>query len=240
MLKGFLKSASTVVLLVAATAALAGSPWSLADNVRYLSMGDSFAAGKGAFPVTQGYAYLLYQGSVFAPITNTTFANSAVGGTDSFDVLNYQLPQVAKFKPQVVTMSVGGNDLQRIFAQPPTPPTQVVTDFLNNMGQILCGLRATMLSQGVANPLIIVGNQPDYPWLTAQNPQVRQLIILLNQGLGQVAQACGARVADVFTAFDGREELYLYYRPGASPNEPHPTNAGHRVLAKVYEDAANQ
>ena len=238
MLKGFLKRASTVVLLVAASAAFAGSPWSLRDNVTYLSMGDSFAAGKGAFPVTQGYAYLLYQGSVFAPITNTTFANSAVGGTDSFDVLNYQLPQVAKFKPQVVTMSVGGNDLQRVFGGTPVPT--VIKEYLNNMSQILCGMRATMLSQGVAEPLIIVGNQPDYPWLSAANPQVRVAIMTLNQGLAAVAQSCGARVADVFTAFDGREELYLYYRPGASPNEPHPTNAGHRVLAKVYEDAANQ
>jgi lysophospholipase L1-like esterase len=238
MLKDFLRRASMVILLAAASTALAGSPWSLADNVRYLSMGDSFAAGKGAFPVTQGYAYLLYQGSVFAPITNTTFANSAVGGTDSSDVLLYQLPQVKKFKPQIVTMSVGGNDLQKILMG--ADPTTVIGQYLANMGQILCGLRTTMLSQGVADPLIIVGNQPDYPWLTAQNPQVRVLIVTLNQGLAGVAQSCGARVADVFAAFDGREELYLFYRPGASPNEPHPTNAGHRVLAKVYEDAANQ
>jgi lysophospholipase L1-like esterase len=238
MLKDLLRRASMVILLAAASTALAGSPWSLADNVRYLSMGDSFAAGKGAFPVTQGYAYLLYQGSVFAPITNTTFANSAVGGTDSSDVLLYQLPQVKKFKPQIVTMSVGGNDLQKILMG--ADPTAVIGQYLANMGQILCGLRTTMLSQGVADPLIIVGNQPDYPWLTAQNPQVRALIVTLNQGLAGVAQSCGARVADVFAAFDGREELYLYYRPGASPNEPHPTNAGHRVLAKVYEDAANQ
>jgi lysophospholipase L1-like esterase len=61
-----------------------------------------------------------------------------------------------------------------------------------------------------------------------------------NAVLATAAQTCGARVADVFTAFDGKNGLFLYYRNGADPNEGHPTNAGYRVMAKAFEDAANQ
>jgi hypothetical protein len=51
--------AALVALAIASTAVFAGPPAGLDDNVRYLSMGDSMSAGKGAIPVTQGFAYLL-------------------------------------------------------------------------------------------------------------------------------------------------------------------------------------
>jgi len=230
-----IRRAALLAALLASAGAFAENPATLADNVRHLSMGDSFAAGKGAIPVTQGYAYLLYQGGTFGSITNMTFANAAVGGTTSADVLNYQVPQVIRFKPHVVTMMVGGNDLQRILRG--EDPNTVVAQFIGNMDSILCGIKSTMQVQGI-DVKIIVANQPDFPWLSAANPQVRQLIMYMNGLLAGVAQKCGASVADVFTAFDGRPELFLYYRAGASPNEPHPTNVGHRVIAKAFEDAA--
>lgn len=230
-----IRRAALLAVLLASSGAFADNPATLADNVRYLSMGDSFAAGKGAIPVTQGYAYLLYQGGTFGSITNMTFANAAVGGTTSADVLNYQVPQVIRFKPHVVTMMVGGNDLQRILGG--VDPTTVVTQFIGNMGNVLCGIKSTMQAQGI-DAKIIVANQPDFPWLSAADPRVRQVIMTMNQLLAGVAQTCGARIADVFTAFEGRPELFLHYRTGASPNEPHPTNVGHRVIAKAFEDAA--
>ena len=46
-------------------------PWQFADNTRYMAMGDSLAAGYGAIPATQGYAYLLFKQGVFDKIPNT-------------------------------------------------------------------------------------------------------------------------------------------------------------------------
>jgi hypothetical protein len=43
-------------LWFASSVVFAGNPAGLDDNVRYLSMGDSCAAGKGAIPVPSGYA----------------------------------------------------------------------------------------------------------------------------------------------------------------------------------------
>ena len=226
-------------LWFASSVVFAGNPAGLDDNVRYLSMGDSYAAGKGAIPVTSGYAYLLYQGGVFAPIPNTTFANSAMPGTTSADILQYQVPQVIKFKPHVITMSTGTNDLKKALVVPPDQIPGILEKLGQNMTAILCTLRDTMAAQEI-DVLIIVGNYPDYPWLSATKPQVRVLMQQANAVLAAAAQTCGARVADVFTAFDGKNGLFLYYRNGADPNEGHPTNAGYRVMAKAFEDAANQ
>jgi len=232
------KLLASLVAIVAAVAtvstAVAEQPWTLGDNVRYMSMGDSFAAGKGAIPVTQGYAYLLYQEGVFAPITDTTFANSAVPGSLSVDVVAWQLPAAIKsFKPQVVTLFMGGNDLQQLLRPGGPPPEVVLNAYAQNLGAVLCGLR-----DGITpSPLVIVGNQPDFPWLTEMNPQVRVVIIAMNQITANVAQVCNARVADVFTAFDGRTGVFLHDRNGVAANEPHPTNLGYRLIAQAFKDA---
>lgn len=217
------------------TSAFAVNPAALGDNTRYLSIGDSFAAGKGAIPNTEGFAYLLYKEGVFGPISNVTFDQAAMGGTTSTDVLAYQVPQVKRFKPHVITLFVGGNDLGKILRG--TPVEEVLPLFISNMSEILCTLKTEMLSQGIDGK-IIVANQPDFPWISAAKPQVRQIIMLANQSLAEVAAGCGARVADVFSAFEGHPAYFLYYREGADANETHPTNAGYRAIAKAFQDAA--
>lgn len=234
-----LRHIALIALVGISTAAVADPPATLSDNLRYLSMGDSMAAGKGAIPVTNGYAYRLYQEGFFASIPNTTFANAAVPGTWSKDVLDHQVPMViSAFRPHVITMSVGGNDLGRFFTGTPLPT--VLAEFQANMHAILCGLRDGLAAKGIAVK-IVVGNQYDYPWLgEIYGPIIRQAVISANQVLDIEAAACGAKVADVFTAFDGREGVYLVYRNGASATEAHPTNAGYEVMAKAFKDAAAQ
>ena len=219
----------------AVSTAMAEQPWTLYDNVRYMSIGDSFAAGKGAIPVTSGFPYLLYEKGVFGSITNVTFANAAVPGSLSDDVLAWQVPAAIKsFKPHVVTVYIGLNDLQKIFGG--ANPATVLTKLGQNMEDILCGLR-----DGISpSPVVIVGNLPELPWLTEMNPQVLVVIQQANVIIAGVATSCGAKVADVYAAFDGRTGVFLHDRNGAAANEPHPTNLGYRLMAKAFEDAAAQ
>jgi lysophospholipase L1-like esterase len=225
---------TTVVgLLFASSAVFAEPPWTLSNDTRYLSMGDSLAAGYGAIPTTQGYAYLLYQGGTFDKITNTIFANAAVPGVTSQQVLQWQVPAaVTVFQPDAITISVGGNDLLQILAG--GDAGTILTNFQNNLIGILCGLRA-----GLPDAIIIVGNQYDIPEITANIPGSRQVILVANQIIAGVAQACGAKVADVFNAFEGRTGLLLIERHGADPFQVHPTNAGYRMMAKAFEYAAS-
>ncbi|MDH3413482.1 MAG: GDSL-type esterase/lipase family protein, partial [Gammaproteobacteria bacterium] len=127
-------------------------PWIFGDDTRYMALGDSLAAGYGAQPVTQGYVYRLYKRGVFDTTPNTLFANAAVPGATSNDVLLYQVPQAVQlFQPHVITITVGGNDLLSILEG--ADPGTVLTQFQNNLVAILASLRA-----GLPDSEIIVGN----------------------------------------------------------------------------------
>lgn len=229
MLKALRAAAAALVLV--STVSRADVPWTFSNDTRYLAMGDSLAAGYGAIPTTQGYAYLLYQGDTFDKLTNTIFADAAVPGAASADVLNFQVPQAVNFfKPQVVTISVGGNDLLAILAG--ADPATVLNNFKNNLAGILGGLR-----MGLPDALIIIGNQYDIPEITADIPGATQIIAALNAIIAGTAQATGARVADVYSAFQGRTGLLLIERHDAG-FQIHPTNAGYRVMAEAFAAAA--
>jgi len=158
-----LLGAAAAALLFVSSFAHAEIPWTFSNDTRYLAMGDSLAAGQGAIPVTQGYAYLLYKGGTFDSLTNTSFADAGVPGAKSADVLAYQVPQANIFQPEVVTISVGGNDLLEILGG--ADPVTVLTAFQANLTNILVTLRADL-----PKALIIIGNQYDIPDITAGIP----------------------------------------------------------------------
>jgi lysophospholipase L1-like esterase len=228
-----LKNASRIAaaaLLLACSFARAGVPWDFSDNTRYLALGDSLAAGFGAVPATQGYVYLLYQDGAFDKAINTTFADAAVSGAKSGDVLKYQVPQAVDiFVPHVVTISVGGNDLLEILNG--ADAQTVLGQFQANLTQILGTLRARL-----PTARIIIGNQYDIPEITSQVPGGEQVIAAFNQIIAGVAAATGVQVADVFSAFQGRTGLLLIERHNAGL-QVHPTNAGYRVMAEAFEAA---
>ena len=78
--------------------ALAQSPQVIEpDATRYMALGDSIAAGYKLAPITEGYAYLLYQDGVFDRMPHTLFNDiAAVGATsDDFRARLAQLCQQA-------------------------------------------------------------------------------------------------------------------------------------------------
>lgn len=204
------------------------SPYSFSNNTRYMALGDSLGAGFGALPATKGYAYLLYEKGVFDRTLNTNFANAAVPGAKSADVLAHQVPQVAIFKPDVITLSVGGNDLLQILNG--AEPAVVLAQFQANLAQILCGLRRIR-----PQARIYIHNLYDIPEITGQVTGGLQALIAFNAIVAGVAQACYASVADVFSAFAGRHGLLIIERKGHEPFEVHPTNAGYRAIARAFE-----
>jgi lysophospholipase L1-like esterase len=227
---------ATVAAFLCLTAA-AQSPAEMSDNTRYLALGDSLTAGWGAMPMTSGYAYQLYQQGAYDDVPNTTFANAAMPGATSAQVLAFQVPLATQsgFAPQVITMTVGGNDLLAILAG--ADPGAVLAAFQGNLYSILA-----QLCQGLPVARIYVGNLyviQDFPVSTAP------AVLAFNQVVEGVtafanASACSgrAKVADVHKAFSGPQAgLLLLHRNGAGPFEVHPTNAGHRAMAAAFLEA---
>jgi len=218
------------ILLVIPMSVFAELPWQHDQHTRYLALGDSLTAGYGADPVTNGYAHILYQGGTFDRPVNTLFANAAVPGVTSEDVLNFQLPQVHRFAPDVITMTVGGNDILAVLAG--ADPEQVLTTFGMNLFNILA-----TLCQASPGTDVYLGNLYD---ISLPVPGTTELIQAYNMTVDMTVtlvagMGCPVKVADVYTAFNGRSGLLNINRQGADMFEVHPTNAGYRVMADAFK-----
>lgn len=219
------------ISLFYAAVACAELPWQLEDHTRYMALGDSLSSGKGANPATNGFVYLLYQGGAFDTVPNTLLSNVGVPAATSQQVLDYQVPlAIEAFKPQVITMTLGGNDLLTILNG--ADPNVVIPEFADNLGQILGAVCA-----GLPGIQLYVSNLYTVPLPGV--PQVDFIVSTVNDVIEQVTGAvalggCDVKVADVFSAFQGRTGLLLIERNQAGLFEVHPTNAGYRVMARAF------
>jgi len=230
-MKRFIALLATVTLLMPAVVR-AELPWQFDNHTRYMAMGDSLSAGYGAIPATEGFVYLLYRSAVFDTIPKTLFCNAGVPNATSSDVLVYQVPQAIKnFRPTVITLTVGGNDLVKIMDG--ADPSAVLLDFQTNLVQIFLALRSAPELQ---NTKIYIGNLYSIPEI----PASEVIVPIFNQIVAGVAANFGVGVADVYSAFHGRSGLLLVERNGADPLQIHPTNAGYRVMSRAFEEAVKE
>jgi lysophospholipase L1-like esterase len=219
-----LAAAVGLFLVLLPTAVSAELPWQFEPHTRYMALGDSLAAGYGAVPATQGYVYLLYHSGAFDTVPHTLFSNAGVPGATSRQVLDHQVPlAIEAFQPDVITITVGGNDLLRILSG--ANPADVLAEFQANLTQILLRLRA-----GLPEARIYVSNLYTIPEIRGAD----QIVPLFNQVVVGVAAAFDVRVADFYGAFLGRSGLLLVERHGAGQYEVHPTNAGYRAMADAF------
>ena len=225
--RGYRILLALVFSLAMAAPAVADLPWQFDNNTRYMALGDSLVAGYGAIPATQGYVYLLYKEGVFDKVTNTLLSNAGVPGVTSRQVLDHQVPQaIEAFRPTVITLTVGGNDLLRILKG--ANAGQVLSEFQINFTLILQNLRTAL-----PNTRIVVSNLYTIPQIAGAD----QIVPIFNDIVAGVASAFNVPVADVYSAFHGRHGLLLIERHGAAPDEVHPTNAGYRIMAQAFEKA---
>jgi len=205
-------------------------PWQFDQHTRYMALGDSLAAGYGAVPATEGYVYLLYRSGAFDTVPNTLFSDAGVIGATTEQVLEHQVPQaIEDFHPTVITLTVGGNDLLRILNG--ADPTQVLADFQFTFAQLLGQLRTAL-----PNTRIYVSNL----YSISEVPGADMIVPIFNDIVFGVASFYGIPVADVYSAFSGRDGLLLIERHGAAQFEVHPTNAGYRVIEQAFEAVINK
>ena len=214
-----------VISLLVPFSAQAELLWEFTLHTRYMALGDSLTAGYGAVPATEGYVYLLYRSGVFDAVPGTILSNAGVPSATTQHVLHHQVPQaIEAFQPDVITLSVGGNDILRILSG--ADPNQVLLEFASNLTQILGQLRASLPSAR-----IYISNF----YTIAEIPGADFAVPVFNSVLATVASAYDVPVADVYSAFQGKQGLLLIKRHGADQLEVHPTNAGHRAIAAAFK-----
>jgi acyl-CoA thioesterase-1 len=107
-------------------------------DLLYVALGDSTAQGIGASRPVNGYVGILADRIRALSGRTVRTVNLSVSGARVADLIDYQLPRLAKLRPDVVTLAIGANDiaafepvaferdLGRILDA--VPPTTVVAD----------------------------------------------------------------------------------------------------------------
>lgn len=81
-------------------------------NLMYVSGGDSTAEGQGASVVEKTYTYRVAE--YLSMKSMVEYKNVGKGGARTADFMEEQLPVILQSKPDIVTISIGANDLTRL------------------------------------------------------------------------------------------------------------------------------
>jgi lysophospholipase L1-like esterase len=191
-------------------------PWS-----RYVAIGDSFTEGIGdpeprSPGGNRGWAdrvaeVLADQAEDFA------YANLAVRGRLLQQILDEQVEPALELRPDLITVSMGGNDVIR----PGTDPDDIAARFDGGI--------ARLTSQGAS---IVMFNGPDIG-MTPVLSRVRGKVAIYNENLRTVAQKYDAIVADMWSL---RElvDPRMWQR-----DRLHFSPVGHQTIARMVLKALN-
>jgi lysophospholipase L1-like esterase len=195
-----------------------GRAWS-----RYVALGDSLTAGRGDFaddgrPI--GWAKRL--GGLLAAQTGVPCAvtNLAADGATVGRVLGRQLPLVEGLRPDLVSATVGMNDIRG--------PEFSPAEFAAHVGELLDGLAAT-------GATILTCTLPDIAGvvsLPAEHVEIaRRRLREASDIIRDQAASHGAVCLDTWTMREvtGRPELF-------TADRLHPNASGHRLLATRFAD----
>ena len=221
----------------------------------YAALGDSVAAGEGAMPVTNGYAYQLYEQGVFGPKQTTDFSILAIRGGRSWDLLNHQVPQLLcsepAQRPTIVTITAGANDLFRGDFNVQAIALRVVAainQLLNNDNGLAVPVMDPFTGapcRRLENVTILVSNyyqipHPDPTTAAAIDQAIQGFDFVLRIGLQNINKPAGTKVAVVDLYNMSKEQLgdiVLLHGPGGF--DVHPTNHGHTLIAKEFQKVWN-
>ncbi|WP_437944498.1 SGNH/GDSL hydrolase family protein [Sorangium sp. So ce281] len=178
------------------------------EEIRYLALGDSFTAGTGnppsdAFPSRLAELWR-------AQGRRVTLKNVAVNGYTAEDVQEREIPEVAPFRPTLVTLAVGANDYVRRWS----------ADAYRSRVRVL--LRA-IIDAGVAPDRIVALPQPDWSLSPAAasfgDPrQIGADIVAFNTVLRDEAGAAGARYVDLYPLMHKQAEAKMLASDGLHPS----------------------
>ncbi len=189
---------------------------------RYVALGDSLTAGRddhGPGGRRIGWAtrlagILTARTSVPCALTNLAYDGAGVSA-----VLERQLPSVGRLKPDLVSVTVGMNDIRE--------PSFNPAGFADGLGQLFDGLAAT-------GATALTCTLPD---ISAIMPLPAELVEVARLRIGQASdiireQAAGRGVLclDVW-AMSGATDPELF-----GPDRIHPNASGHQLMADAFAD----
>jgi acyl-CoA thioesterase I len=187
--------------------------------VLYVALGDSTVEGVGATGPDRNYVGQLH-GRLRTVYPNARVANLGKGGATSADVLRRQLDRAIELRPDLVTLSIGPNDITAGVA---------VATYEKNLVTILGRLRHETSAVTVVNLIPDLAVTPRFN-RSRHREAVGKQTIVFNEALERTGRAHGAAMVNLYAASQrevpARPELI-------SSDGYHPSDAGYARWAEL-------
>jgi lysophospholipase L1-like esterase len=188
----------------------------------YVAIGDSLTAGRGdegrdGRPI--GWAQRLADILGVRTTVRCSLTNLAVDGATVHEVLSKQSPAVAARKPDLVSVTVGINDIRRRDFDE--------LSFKADLGQLfeaLAATQATLLACTLPDLTVIMSLSQDL------HEVVRERMRLASDIIREQAESYGAVCLDAWS-LPGATDPDLY-----APDRLHPNSKGHQFIAAACAD----
>jgi lysophospholipase L1-like esterase len=185
----------------------------------YVALGDSTVEGIGATSSSTTYVAQIHQ-RLKAVYPAARVANLGAGGATSADVVARQLERAVKLDPQLITLSIGPNDIT----------TRVpVGTYERNLAAIFGRLTTETRAVVVANLLPDLAVTPRFRAHEAK-PTVARLTVEFNEALARQGRRHGVELVDLYapSRVEVPAQPELISRDGY-----HPSDAGYARWAEL-------
>lgn len=192
-----------------------------AEAKTIVAMGDSITWGFGAWPFEPGYARIVAQEIERQGRDQVVFHNLAKNGATS-DQLLERIPLAQGLHPDIVLMSIGGNDMLNAM--------EAGEDVLAAIDRAAANARRAILalrSQG--STIVILGLFNPYPPYARMHEYGEYCVRYYEEVFAQVAEETGAVFVPLADAFAGNERELTW----TDRADIHPTPAGHKLIADL-------
>ncbi|MBI3495082.1 SGNH/GDSL hydrolase family protein [Candidatus Berkelbacteria bacterium] len=186
--------------------------------LRYVVLGDSTAVGVGADKLGESYPHQV--AAALAKTNYVTVVNLAISGARVDDVLKKQLPKLGDLKPDVITLSIGGNDATHFTD---------LADYRKTMAAVLEALK----NSGAKT--MIVAASPDMYLTPALTRVISKPVGLRaakqNEILRELVKDSNIKIADLYN--DGKLDYHKNHALYAA-DLFHPAQAGYAIWAQLF------
>lgn len=184
----------------------------------YVAMGDSTVEGIGTSHLSKSFPALVFE-KIKQDKKEASFYNLGKGGARVKDVIELQLPKAISLKPDLVTISVGANDLRH---------KTKLKDFEKGYYFLIKTLREK------TNAQIIISNIPDISLLPSLSIFVKYLAKFMSRRLNRViAKHAKQFKCILIDLYEGSRIYSKKYKDLIAGDGFHPSDRGYSLWAKA-------
>jgi acyl-CoA thioesterase I len=178
-----------------------------------VALGDSTIEGIGATEPGKAFAPIVYE-AVKSHKKNAKFFNFGAAGAKVQDVVNFQLADALRLKPDLILLSIGANDVIK-----PVKTFQFDRNYKNLISSLSQNTKA----------LIVVNNIPDFSIAPAVPrpvlPWFNLITRKLNRSIQKYTQEAGGILIDLYS----QSKIFKGYRELISDDGFHPSDLGYAL-----------